>query len=111
PTVTEFQLFQSHSLLEPEFSLKTEKAILDNRIKVGDRVKIIGGEFRDVLGFVKEVCEHEYVVHLPSQGLDESFQRRLLRAAFRPGDEVKVVAGPHTGLTGWVVYVLEDGVK
>lgn len=83
---------------------------MENRIKPGDRVKILGGDFRDVIGIVKEVCEQECVVHLPSQDLDESFQRRLVRAAFRPGDEVKVLDGPHTGLTGWVVDVLEDGI-
>jgi transcription antitermination factor NusG len=93
--------------ISSQLSMQTENAILKN----GDRVKILGGDFRDIIGIVKEVCEHEYVVHLPSQDLDETFQRQLVRAAFRPGDEVKVLDGPHTGLTGWVVDVREDGIS
>jgi len=87
--------------------MQTENGILKN----GDCVKILGGDYRDVIGIVKDVCEHEYVIHLPSQDLDETFQRQLVRAAFRPGDEVKVLDGPHTGLTGWVVDVREDGIS
>jgi transcription elongation factor len=87
--------------------MQTENVILKN----GDRVKILGGDYRDVIGIIKDVCEHEYVVNLPSQDLDETFQQQLVRAAFRPGDEVKVLDGPHTGLTGWVVDVREDGIS
>jgi len=93
--------------ISSQLPMQTENAILKN----GDRVKILGGDYRDVIGIVKDVCEHEYVVHLPSQDLDEAFQRQLVRAAFRPGDEVRVLDGPHTGLTGWVVDVREDGIS
>ena len=90
-----------------QLPMQTENGILKN----GDRIKILGGDYRDVIGIVKDVCEHEYVIHLPSQDLDETFQRQLVRATFRPGDEVKVLDGPHTGLTGWVVDVREDGIS
>jgi len=89
-----------------QLPIQTGNAILKN----GDRVKILGGDYRHVIGIVKDVCEHEYVVHLPSQDLDETFQRHLVRAAFRPGDEVKVLDGPHTGITGWVVAVGENEI-
>jgi ribosomal protein L24 len=90
-----------------QLPIQTGNAILKN----GDRVKILGGDYRDVIGIVKDVCEHEYVVHLPSQDLDETFQQHLVRAAFRPGDEVKVLDGPHTGITGWVVNVGENEIS
>ena len=80
------------------------------QINSHNHVKILGGDYRHVIGIVKDVCEHEYVVHLPSQDLDETFQRHLVRAAFRPGDEVKVLDGPHTGITGWVVAVSENEI-
>ena len=90
-----------------QLPMQTENMILKN----GDHVKILGGDFQDVIGIVKEVCEHEYVVHLPSQDLDKSFQQQLVQAAFHPGDEVKVLDGPHTSLTGWVVDIHEDGIS
>ena len=80
-------------------------------LKNGDHVKILGGDYRDVIGIVKDVCEHEYVVHLPSQDLDKTFQWQLVQATFCPGDEMKVLDGPHTGLTGWVVNVHKDGIS
>ena len=90
-----------------QLPIQTGNAILKN----GDRVKILGGDYRDVIGIVKDVSEHEYVVHLPSQDLDETFQRHLVWAAFHPGDEVKVLDGPHTSITGWVVNVGENEIS
>ena len=90
-----------------QLPMQTKNGILKN----SDHIKILGGDYQDVIGIVKDVCEHEYVIHLPSQDLDKTFQRQLVQAAFCPGDEVKVLDGPHTGLTGWVVDVRKDRIS
>lgn len=111
PSVLELEFFLVNELLEQETFERAERAILKSRLKAGDRVKIISGDFRGIIGFVEEVREDEFVVDLPSQGLVETFFRSLVRAAFRIGDEVKVVEGPYKGVTGWVIEAVPDGLR
>jgi hypothetical protein len=103
PSMLEWNLFKESGILEADAISRTECAILASRLKPQDRVKIVGGDLHGLLGIVVEVCEGECVVHIPSQDLSQTIPQYQLRAAFRVGDEVKVVSPTHAGLIAWVI--------
>ncbi|KAF8972603.1 hypothetical protein BDZ97DRAFT_1614070, partial [Flammula alnicola] len=105
PSMSVLMLFCSNHVLEADTRARTEKGIIASQVKLHDRVKVVRGEYRGLLGQVQDVREDEIAVYLSTQDLTEYVLRTDVRLAFRVGDEVRVLDGPNSGLTGWVVDV------
>lgn len=104
PTSLEFDMFLTTSLLSSRTSAKTAHRMLQSRLKIGNRVKVMVGEYIGMVGKIVEIIgEIEVVVYLPSQDLNENMPKNSVRAMFCIGDQVEVVDGENLGLTGWVI--------
>lgn len=112
PNPREFKLFRESGILETPEIQKTESDIAARCLKVHDRVKVIGGEMRGLMGtVVGSEWEEEFLVYLPSLDLVESIRRVDLRAQFKVGDKVKVLSGPHEGINAWIIGVSGGQVR
>jgi len=81
------------------------------QVNIGDRVKVVRGEYRGIFGRVTRVDEKAVAVYMESQGLEEEILVDSVRRVFRIGDEVMILRGTHTGSTGWIVDVLQGSVS
>ncbi|KAF8960609.1 hypothetical protein BDZ97DRAFT_1921993 [Flammula alnicola] len=111
PSMSVLMLFSSNDVLEADARVRTENGIMASQVKLHDRVKVVRGEYRGLLGQVEDVGENEIAVYLSTQDLTENVLRTDVRLAFRVGDEVRVLDGPNSGLTGWVVDIFDDRMK
>lgn len=108
PTTFELDLFRHSSLVSHELWQETSIALMSSRLKPGDRVKIVAGDYLGMNGMVTEVLDHEVAVEIKDQDVNEHFIFSALRKAFRVGDLVRVVEGESTGVVGWAVEVYND---
>ncbi|KAF8952539.1 hypothetical protein BDZ97DRAFT_1681400, partial [Flammula alnicola] len=111
PSMSVLMLFSSNDVLEADAHVRTENGIMTSQVKLHDRVKVVRGEYCGLLGQVEDVGENEITVYLSTQDLTENVLRTDVRLAFRVGDEVRVLDGPNSGLTGWVVNIFDEGMK
>ncbi|KAF8192038.1 hypothetical protein BJ912DRAFT_797771, partial [Pholiota molesta] len=101
----ELAVFRSTSLLSTETAVQTDRMIIQTRMNIGDRVKVMVGTYLGMLGNVVEMKENEVAVYLPSQDIIEDMLQDSVRAAFDIGDQVVVVDGERKGLVGWVIGI------
>ncbi|KAF8881526.1 hypothetical protein CPB84DRAFT_1851577 [Gymnopilus junonius] len=62
PSQTEFACFVESGLLDAATNASTRASLSRNNLVVGDRVKITGGDFRDLLGHIADILDDEYVM-------------------------------------------------
>ena len=76
-------------------------------LQLGDRVKIVSGQHKGLVGLVRQVSPDEVQVDtgLTLKPILATLLANAVRKHFEVGDEVKVRSGKHGSLTGWVVGV------
>ncbi|KAF8171489.1 hypothetical protein BJ912DRAFT_858193, partial [Pholiota molesta] len=111
PSSAELAVFRSTSLLSTETAVQTDRMIIQMRMNIGDRVKVMVGTYLGMLGNVVEMKENEVAVYLPSQDIIEDMLQDSVRAAFDIGDQVVVVDGERKGLVGWVIGISADRIR
>ena len=110
PTGKELDRFLGCDALLPETLVKTRSRMESAAVVVHDRVKVLSGAFRGLLGKVVGLTAEEVDVHLPSQDLVERLRIWELAREFRVGDRVRSrIGNSETGAemvrTGWVTKV------
>lgn len=112
PTAQEFELFSGCEALLGETVKRTRARIQQATLAVHDRVKVVMGAFRGLLGSVASlhVDDHEVDVFLPSHEIVERVRVSEVIKEFRVGDRVKVNAGKDEAgadivTLGWVTKV------
>lgn len=93
-------------------SLKGQEAPPTVFVK-GDKIRVVAGELVGALGFVEKVDE-DGILHMRATSLDKSLvvevDRREVEKHFEAGDRVKAVSGQHSGETGMLVVLDDDGI-
>ena len=110
PTKSELDLFAQYPLMDSAMLSRATTRISQRAVKLHDRVKVVVGEYRGLIGRVVQLDNFEVGVYLDSQDQVESLASSSVRLTFSTGDEVKISSGIHQGTTGWVVAVDEDRV-
>ncbi|KAF8192199.1 hypothetical protein BJ912DRAFT_925104 [Pholiota molesta] len=111
PSSAELAVFRSTSLLSMETAVQTDRMIIQTRMNIRDRVKVMVGTYLGMLGNVVEMKENEVAVYLPSQDIIEDMLQDSVQAAFDIGDQVVVVDGERKGLVGWVIGISADRIR
>jgi len=75
------------------------------KIKLNDRVVVVEGDFKGLVGTVVERGENEVAVDVETQDQIERVNLSAVRVAFRLGDQVQINQGPHSSRIGWIVDV------
>ena len=91
PTGKELDSFLGCNELLPEMLAKTHSQMESAKVMLDDRVKVLSGTFRGLLGKVVRMTADEADVHLPSQDLVERLRIWELAREFRVGDRVRTV--------------------
>jgi len=76
-------------------------------VEINDRVKVLRGPFRGLLGRVTGLTGNEVEVHLPSQDLIEHIRVWELAREFRVGDRVRARVENNETI-GWVTMVSDS---
>ena len=110
PTGKELDSFLGCNALLPETLVKTRGRMESVNIILDDRVKVLSGAFRGLLGKVVSLTAEEVDVHLPSQDLIERMRIWELAREFRVGDRVRArignsESGAEIVRVGWVTKV------
>ncbi|KAF9470405.1 hypothetical protein BDN70DRAFT_780691, partial [Pholiota conissans] len=105
PTLEELYMFRASGFLHESTFRRILAAITQTRIKVHDRVQVVCGTYRGLVGQVVELSEHDASVFLPSQSDTANIAINELQAHICIGDEVTITQGVHKNKTGWVVEV------
>lgn len=110
PTEKELDSFLGCEALRPETLVKTRRRMESAKITLDDRVKVLCGAFRGLLGKVVGLTVEEAEVHLPSQDLTERMKIWELAREFRVGDRVRArIGNSESGVeivrVGWVTKV------
>lgn len=93
-----------------KFTIEETKKYMKN-IEKGDKVRIIKGDMRGLVGVVIETddrkvkisCDHDFI---PTEGMD--FMPDEVEKMFEVGDHVEILNGKHKGLTGDVIKVVDN---
>ncbi|KAJ3517707.1 hypothetical protein NLJ89_g344 [Agrocybe chaxingu] len=72
-------------------------------LEIHDRVRVVRGTFRGLLGSVISLGQSDAEISLPSLDLVETLPACDLRKAFAVGDSVVAISGQHEGMKGWIV--------
>ena len=107
PTPQELDGFSGCSALLPSTVIETRKRIESSKVEINDRVKVLRGPFRGLLGKVVSLTGDEVEVHLPSQDLLERVRVWELAREFRVGDRVSMRVGKDETI-GWVTMVSDS---
>ena len=75
------------------------------KIVLHDRVVVVEGDFKGLVGTVVERGDNEVAVDVETQDQIERVNLSAVRVAFRLGDQVLIKQGPHSGRIGWIVDV------
>lgn len=105
PSLDELNSFKECLWLEPQTYQRTALLISQLNIKPHDRVKVVAGDFINLVGQVVEISENEVELYLPSQDTNERIILEYIRPHFVIGDEVKLLGKDYEGVTAWVVGV------
>jgi transcription elongation factor len=110
PTEKELDSFLGCNELLPETLAKTRSRMESAKVMLDDRVKVLSGTFRGLLGKVVGMTADEADVHLPSQDLVERLRIWELAREFRVGDRVRTrignsESGAEMVRLGWVTKV------
>lgn len=105
PTLEELQIFTECKMLLPSTYKRTQSLIDQQRIHLNHRVKVLAGEFKELVGIVQNVLQDSIFVFLPSQDFLYETTTSNLRKEFVIGDEVSVIAGDFVGRSGWVTQI------
>lgn len=107
PTPQELGGFLGCEALLPSTVVETHRRIESKRVEINDRVKVLRGTFRGLLGKVTSFTGDEVEVYLPSQDLVERVMVWELAREFRVGDRVRArVENEET--IGWVTMVSDS---
>ncbi len=107
PTPQELEGFSGCEALLPSTLIETRKRIESSKVEINNRVKVLRGPFRFLLGKVASLAGDEVEVHLPSQDLMMRVKVWELAREFRVGDRVSAQVGNHQ-MIGWVTMVSDS---
>lgn len=115
PTVQEFESFLGCEALLGETARKTRVRIQQATLAVHDRVKVVMGTFRGLVGRVVNLHVDEVDIFLPSHDIIERVRVAEVIKEFRVGDRVKANvgkdgAGADVIAIGWVTKVTASEV-
>ena len=105
PTELELEIFKECSLIEDKILNDAVSRLARIKIKLNDRVVVVEGDFKGLVGTVVERGENEVAVDVETQDQIERVNLSAVRVAFRLGDQVQINQGPHSGRIGWIVDV------
>ncbi|KAJ3503180.1 hypothetical protein NLJ89_g8551 [Agrocybe chaxingu] len=108
PSMEELLTFARSAYLDTQLIELTKSRMALSHCTVGDRVKVIRGDFSGLVGQIRDLSGSEVTVYLETQDCICEVLTRDVRVAFRVGDEVRILSGTHTGQCGWVVKVFPD---
>ncbi|KAJ3508347.1 hypothetical protein NLJ89_g5806 [Agrocybe chaxingu] len=111
PGLDELDLFKTSANIAEDEIDRTLIRIEERVLKIGDRVKVVSGEFKGLGANVVVVDAREVEVYIPSQDLVHRLRISEVRRHFCVGDEVQVMQGPHLGMVGWLVDVIGYTLK
>jgi ribosomal protein L24 len=113
PRTAELDIFRTTTIIPPRIARRTEEMIRRTRMKLGDRVKVVTGEYLGLIGEITEILEDdsEVNIYMPSQDITQNMLKNDVRVTYRVGDQVKVLDGEHKGLAAWVVAILLDSLR
>ncbi|KAF8199073.1 hypothetical protein BJ912DRAFT_687982 [Pholiota molesta] len=113
PRTAELAIFRTTTIIPPRIARRTEEMIRRTRMKLGDRVKVVTGEYLGLIGEITEILEDdsEVNIYMPSQDITQNMLKNDVRVTYRVGDQVKVLDGEHKGLAAWVVAILLDSLR
>lgn len=103
PLLPELEIFRKCLLMPDTTYPDTARRIMQQSIKLHDRVKILRGVFVDLVGRVVDIDTYEVAVHFPSRHTQERFSRRELRLEFHIGDQILFMGTENRGKKAWVV--------
>ncbi|KIM43798.1 hypothetical protein M413DRAFT_53813, partial [Hebeloma cylindrosporum] len=104
PTSQELEGFSGCEALLPSTLIEARRRIESSKVEVDDRVKVLRGPFRGLLGKVTSLAGEEVDVYLPSQDLHERVRVWELAREFRVGDRVRARVGNDETM-GWVTMI------
>ncbi|KAG6826381.1 hypothetical protein H0H92_016058 [Tricholoma furcatifolium] len=113
PTREQLIMFKDCSLIPPSDILALEEKLDALRLRIGDPVKITGGEAIGALGQIVDLClDNSESTHLTSTAVIETSDGVQVEVAFESirkilavGDSVVVVDGLRQGFAGWIVCI------
>ncbi|KAF5371360.1 hypothetical protein D9615_009683 [Tricholomella constricta] len=108
PTPDELRFFEHY--IPDDFLRSTLEIMGARRLLLGQPVKVADGQAQGAVGIVESIVGDEAIVHISTDDVKLSLPLNALRKYIRIGDEVIVDAGPHAGMTGWVISVIEDTI-
>lgn len=111
PTAIELAIFKATTVLGDQMANATNIRLRQRNMKVGDRVKVVMGEYSGLVGELTEVTDEEVKVYLPSQDITEDIRKNNVRAYYQVGDQVKVVCGQYSGLIAWIISIAPDTLR
>jgi len=107
PTPQELAAFQGCEALSPSTVVESRRRIESTKVEINDRVKVLRGPFRGLLGRVTGLTGDEVEVHLPSQDLIEHVRVWEVAREFRVGDRVRARVENNETI-GWVTMVSDS---
>jgi ribosomal protein L24 len=105
PTEFELEIFKECSMMDDKVLNDTVSRLARIKIVLHDRVVVVEGDFKGLVGTVVERGDNEVAVDVETQDQIERVNLSAVRVAFRLGDQVQIKQGPHSGRIGWIVDV------
>lgn len=109
PTRDELLWFEACSQVDKQSFQRALLKISLAEIQNGDRVRIMDGQSKGLIGSIASVQNNDVDVLYPD-GVLESVPLLSVRKRIAVGDEAIVVAGRSKGVSGWVVGTLDEDV-
>ena len=110
PTPQELVNFSGCEALLPSTLIETRRRIESSKVEIDDRIKVLRGPFRGLLGKVTGLAGEEVDVYLPSQDLNERVRVWELAREFGVGDRVRARMGNDETI-GWVTMVSNSNLS
>ena len=105
PTELELEIFKECSMMDDKILNDAVSRLARIKIVLNDRVVVVEGDFKGLVGTVVERGDNEVAVDVETQDQIERVNLSAVRVAFRLGDQVQIKQGPHSGRIGWIVDV------
>jgi ribosomal protein L24 len=110
PTEFELEIFKECSMMDDKILNDTVSRLARIKIMLHDRVVVVEGDFKGLIGTVVERGDNEVAVDVETQDQIERVNLSAVRVAFRLGDQVQIKQGPRSGRIGWIVDVQDLAV-
>ncbi|KAF5373994.1 hypothetical protein D9615_009895 [Tricholomella constricta] len=106
PSPDELELFRRSKSIPEEFFFTN----IGDHGSASPVYRVVAGEAQGTLGIVESIADKEAVVRLSYDNVELTVPLDSLRKKVTIGDEVIVAAGPHKGVTGWVMSNIQESL-